>query len=364
MKKLSIPQLGYYAYAFKTVGEELGFEIVVYPTNKETMGLGAKYSPEGVCVPFKMIMGNYAQALQKGATDCFFIGGYGACRQFCYSHLYQLLFKKEWPDASFHILYRENFKKVLETLAGEKLTYGQILKAALKTIYKVWLVERIEDWSWWYRPREKHKGETTRVIQECFKLMEKGKGNFFTYRRKFKNIKISDIKPIKIGVVGEIYLLIEPGVNCELDRLLGESNAYIHKYIRFLMEVLRMLHLDRFTLRSDHTTHKLAEPYLKVSVGGHGRSSVGDMVRYAKKGYDGVVHLLPFACLPEISARPLLKKISQEYDLPLLTLSFDEMTNISQIENRVEAFCEMIKMRKAKQGFLKKTNSMSIKQVF
>lgn len=260
--------------------------------------------------------------------------------------MYKLLFRKYFPEIPFHILYWENGLEVFNTLSGRKLTYGKLLKAFSKFIYRTWLVERIEDLAWYYRPREKHKGETNKVMDQCLKMVEKGEGNIFTYKRKFEQIEIKDINPLKIGVIGEIYLLIEPGVNCEVVRLLGENGAQVHMYIRLLLEMARVLHLDRFTHHPDNYIHKLAEPYLKVSVGGHGLTSVGDMVNYAKKGYDGVVHLLPFACLPEISARPFLKKISQDYDLPLLTLSFDEMTSEGQVRNRVEAFIEMIKLKK------------------
>jgi predicted nucleotide-binding protein (sugar kinase/HSP70/actin superfamily) len=51
-------------------------------------------------------------------------------------------------------------------------------------------------------------------------------------------------------------------------------------------------------------------------------------------------------CLPEISARPFLKKIGSEHKFPLLTLSLDEMTSESATRNRIEAFVDMVRARK------------------
>jgi intein/homing endonuclease len=37
-------------------------------------------------------------------------------------------------------------------------------------------------------------------------------------------------------------------------------------------------------------------PYLKSTVGGHGRDAIYEMLNYAKKDFDGVIQLLPFGC--------------------------------------------------------------------
>lgn len=78
IKKVAVPGIGHYQHSVKVLGEELGFEIITTPTNRRTMEIGASCSPEGICIPFRMMMGQYVQAIAERDVDaCLFIGGYG-----------------------------------------------------------------------------------------------------------------------------------------------------------------------------------------------------------------------------------------------------------------------------------------------
>jgi len=348
MRKVGVPAIGCYQHAFTALGRNLGFEVIETPrTSSRTMKLGSEIAPEGICICFPLMLGNYMEAVERGADCCVFIGGYGACRQFCYGHLYRLLFKQRYPDVDFYMLYRENFMEFMSTLAGRTLSKLEVLKAFLRFLRDLWLLEKVEDLSWYYRPREKRKGITTKVMDDCYVLFEKGCRSLRVFKREFARIETKKVEPLRIGLIGEIYLLIEPHVNCDTDIILGENGVQVHKYVRLFMELLKALHLnDLLTNYKDKDKVRLTSPYLKVEVGGHGRASVADILRYYRMGFDGVVHLLPMGCLPEISARPFLKKISSEHKFPLLTLSFDDMTAESAARNRIEAFADMLRIRK------------------
>ena len=42
----------------------LGADVVMPPyTNKRTLSLGAKHSPEAICLPYKLVLGNYIEAI-------------------------------------------------------------------------------------------------------------------------------------------------------------------------------------------------------------------------------------------------------------------------------------------------------------
>jgi predicted nucleotide-binding protein (sugar kinase/HSP70/actin superfamily) len=58
-----------------------------------------------------------------------------------------------------------------------------------------------------------------------------------------------------------------------------------------------------------------------------------------------VIHVKPFACMPEISAMPMLYRISQDYQFPILYFSFDTLTSETGIKTRLEAFYDMIIMK-------------------
>ncbi|MFP4017014.1 MAG: 2-hydroxyacyl-CoA dehydratase, partial [Halanaerobiales bacterium] len=84
--------------------------------------------------------------------------------------------------------------------------------------------------------------------------------------------------------------------------------------------------------------------------------SVGHIVDYKERGFDGVIHLKPFGCLPEIISQSMLDKISDDLDIPILSLSIDEQTAQANMMTRLEAFLDFIKYRKSTTGERKIVN--------
>jgi predicted nucleotide-binding protein (sugar kinase/HSP70/actin superfamily) len=73
---MSFPHLGDYWIGFKVFGEMLGYDVIVPPMmTRRTLGLGARYSPDFVCVPFKYTLGCYIEALEAGADVLVQTGG-------------------------------------------------------------------------------------------------------------------------------------------------------------------------------------------------------------------------------------------------------------------------------------------------
>ena len=61
------------------------------PITKKTIELGAKYSPDSVCLPFKYNLGNFIEALEKGANILFTAGG--GCRYRYYAEVTETILK-------------------------------------------------------------------------------------------------------------------------------------------------------------------------------------------------------------------------------------------------------------------------------
>ena len=95
----------------------------------------------------------------------------------------------------------------------------------------------------------------------------------------------------------------------------------------------------------DWKIQKKIMPYLKSTVGGHGRDAIYELLHYSKEGFDGVIQLLPFGCMPETTVRPILQKIAQEKKIPFISFSLDEQTGEVGITTRIEAFVDLIKSR-------------------
>ena len=116
------------------------------------------------------------------------------------------------------------------------------------------------------------------------------------------------------------------------------------------VEVNRRLNLTYFLTeflpwRKSHE-EELAKPYVKHRVGGHGISSVAHTLEYMEQGYDGVIHMAVFGCMPEVTIRPILSKISRENKFPLISLSLDEHSGEAGIQTRVEAFVDLVRGKK------------------
>jgi benzoyl-CoA reductase/2-hydroxyglutaryl-CoA dehydratase subunit BcrC/BadD/HgdB len=74
--------------------------------------------------------------------------------------------------------------------------------------------------------------------------------------------------------------------------------------------------------------------------------TINDALKYAQAGYDGIIHLKSFGCTPEVDMMPILHNISQDYKIPILYLSFDSQTSETGIKTRLEAFNDMIVLKK------------------
>ena len=89
--------------------------------------------------------------------------------------------------------------------------------------------------------------------------------------------------------------------------------------------------------------------YIEYHLGADASGSVVKSMEASLNGFDGILHLKSFGCTPEISAMSILPKIADEYNIPIMYMSFDAEDNEVGIDTRLEAFYDMIKRRKEKQ---------------
>ena len=87
---------------------------------------------------------------------------------------------------------------------------------------------------------------------------------------------------------------------------------------------------------------------MKRAIGGECIETIGDTVFAARNGIDGIIHIMPFSCMPEIVAQNILPKVSKQEDIPVLELVLDEQTGKAGNITRIEAFIDLVKRRKLK----------------
>jgi predicted nucleotide-binding protein (sugar kinase/HSP70/actin superfamily) len=81
-------------------------------------------------------------------------------------------------------------------------------------------------------------------------------------------------------------------------------------------------------------------------VGGEGRETIGSVVIFAEREFDGVIQLLPFGCMPENIATSIIPKVQEKHDIPVLTLAFDEQSGRAGLVTRLEAFLDLLAARR------------------
>jgi len=66
--RVGMPHMGNIYVPFKALFQRLDIDFVIPPiTSQRTLSLGARYSPEGLCIPFKLTLGNLIEAAELGA---------------------------------------------------------------------------------------------------------------------------------------------------------------------------------------------------------------------------------------------------------------------------------------------------------
>jgi predicted nucleotide-binding protein (sugar kinase/HSP70/actin superfamily) len=162
-------------------------------------------------------------------------------------------------------------------------------------------------------------------------------------------VEIENTNPIRVRIVGEIWVVLESYINLHLERMLGRSEdprIWVDREISVTAWFHQHLFPNREALARRDTIKAAARPYLGTEVGGHGHVSIGLTALAKQENMDGIIHLMPFTCMPEIVAQNILVRLSQKYDVPVLTFILTDQTGEAGFETRVEAFLDILKERK------------------
>lgn len=347
--KISFPRWGSYDVAAKllfTEGLEVEF-ITPPPITKRTLELGSRHSPDYVCSPFKFNIGSFIEAIEAGANTLVMIGG--VCRLGYYGELQEQIIKDLGYEVNFINMakakiskpttFYNEFKKINPNLSLKKLSM-----TILVVVKMVELIDQIEDFIRQNVGFEVNDGEMEKIHQEFLEELKKVKTKRnlkeveHKYKKLLKKVKLNKPKKlIKVGVVGEYYTIMEPFSNHYIEKELAKKGIVVHRWMNVSNSLL-------------HTNGKKQKEYIKgyakYYMGATSMSTVYKSLEFAKDNFDGIVHIKSFGCTPEIDAMPVLQKISADYKIPILYFSFDSQTSETGIQTRLEAFYDMIIMRK------------------
>jgi predicted nucleotide-binding protein (sugar kinase/HSP70/actin superfamily) len=357
--KVSFPNLGNTYIAAKSLFDDLGIEYVLpAPSSKQVLDLGSPYSPEEMCLPFKIMVGSYLEAIRQGADTIIITGSCGPCRYGEYCELQRNILKKLGHkldlivvDSPFDIGISEflnRIHKISDRSSKSSILKFKALQNSLKIIK---LIDSIEIDLRYKAGFEKNTGSCKNLLRKCKSDALKSKsGNemieiLHQYKKDTESMEIVPYKsPMKVAIVGEIYTVLEPFTNLYIEDKLMDLGVctwrglYPSWWIKnILLSSLKLNSLD---------IKKASKAYLPYNIGGHGRECIGEAVLAYEKGFDGVIQIFPFGCMPEIVSKSILPTIAKEKDFPIMTLVVDELTGEAGYMTRIEAFLDLIERRK------------------
>jgi predicted nucleotide-binding protein (sugar kinase/HSP70/actin superfamily) len=328
----------------------LGYDTVECPPiTKNTVEVGAKLSPDTVCTPFKIILGNFLEAMEKGA-NALVMPAFG-CRLGFYDVLMRQILADEGHSADIINLFdytanekrlydsllnynpglsEEDFKRVLALVVRVVIDmdhFGEYIrknaafeneKGALEKNYKKYLAEV----------------KNVTALEQAVSIGEK-------YRAAEAKIQISKpAKPIKIGIIGDLYSCMEPHGNCNLERWLIDNGVEIHRSVTLSYLATSLFDVNALIEKSGG--------YVNYSIGGNANNTVALAYEMAKGGIDGLIHVKAATCTPEITAMTVLQNIARDFSTPIIFFTFDTETGEAGVHTRLEAFLDMLNMKRAR----------------
>ena len=320
---VSFPRLGNYVYPIYNMLDRLvdhSMVDIIFPKSmsKNTIELGSNVSPDFVCLPFKYNMGNFIEVLENGAN--FLIQAGGGCRYGYYAEVQEQILRDLGYDFTYVSLLEPegiNVKKLYEKvrLLNLNLSFAKFAKEVILAIKTIELLDKVETYIRDNYMYEIKKGEFDKIHKDFIKNVSnissiqdliKLKKNVY---KRLKLVKLLDKQSskhiIKVGIIGELYTSMEPFSTFYLEKELASLGVKVKRYttVTYLL----------FKKGKSIKKHiKYANKYINYALGADGTESIAHTLELIEKGYDGIIHIKPFGCTPEINAMPILQKIAQE----------------------------------------------------
>jgi len=357
--QVTFARMGDFAIPLKTLFENLGHRVIPPPpVTENTIRLGTRHSPELACFPLKVNIGNYIESLERGADTIVMAGGVGPCRFGYYAQVQREILKDMGYDFNIIILDPpqcglQDLLQKLSSLNNGK-NWQEILSAVGLFWKKTKALDRLHRQALLTRPRQEFRSQVTRIQRQYVKRLDEAQTPAEIReagRAGERALAGAAVQApggrTRIALVGEVYMLLEPYANLDIETTLGDMGVEVERSIYISDWIRDHVVLNNLKLKGGGRCRKAAAPYLKHFIGGHGLESIGDTVLAARRGFDGVIHILPFACTPEIVAQSILPRVSRDQGIPVMSLSFDEHSARAGFITRMEAFVDLLHHRRS-----------------
>ena len=380
----------------RPVFQRQGFHVdIMENEGPEVLQLALKYLHNDLCYPAMLTTGQMLATMKSGKYDpdkvaMVITQSGGGCRDSNYINLMRKAFEKAgYPNVPFISANMWG----LELNPGLNLTLPTMLMAVAGLIYGDMLMIVSNQ----IRPYEVNKGDTDRLLEQWIKrLGEKfSKGRGYSYGAVKRNLKaiadgfaaipIEKTPKVKVAVIGELYLKYSAPGNNHLEEFLAEQDCevYVPSILGFgiyktngaledlrlyggkplkklIMEIVMavMFKMEDILISAIEANPAFVPPErvndLKkraegvISVGnsmGEGWYLAAEMLEFADHGYENIVIVQPFGCLPcHVAAKGMINKVRRiDPRLNVVDIEYDPgATRVNQ-ENRIKLMLAVAK---------------------
>lgn len=349
-KKISFPRIAHYDSVIRFFLEK-GMDLTyISPPEmtKRTLETGARYSPDFVCAPFKTTLGSEIDALEAGADVL--IMSMGLCRLGYYGELQEQILRDlgyEFEMINLSEYSTGNMKdyfKVIRRL-NPKIKLARFTKAVIDGLKMLEYIDEIEDLYYQNCGFEVHKGEYKKAWKDfllAMDMVDNRRDIEQEYKKTRKIMNAIEIRkpddPIRVGVIGEYFTIMDPFSNLDLEQMLADLGVEVHRW-------MNVTHRNLHYKGQKNLGIQIAD-YCNYEMGPTSTANIWCAKKWAENGFDGLIHLKSAGCMPEIDIIPVLNNISRDYKIPILYLTYDTQTSDTGLQTRVEAFYDMLNMRK------------------
>ena len=371
-----------------SVFRENGYNIAFLNySGQKIVDTGLKYVHNDTCYPAIIVIGQLIYALESGVYDpkttalMLYQTG-GGCRASNYVHLLRKALKA--AGYAYVPVVSINFGGI-EKNSGFKVTAGMFLKGLISWLYGDFLMLLRNQ----VLPYEVENGTCKMLMEQWTKKLTKqlrhNRGitkkaiarNFTGIAEDFSRVAVRRRDKPKVGIVGELYVkyadfgnnhlqdfLVEQGaevmvpgilgfalyslnIGMENGRLYGEKKGVPFSW--FAVRYIEMLETIMLSVLADYPEFCTPVPFkmLKdfgdqtISRGvcmGEGWLLTAEMAELIEKGYNNIVCVQPFGCLPNhIVGKGMIRKLREQYpEANICAIDYDAgATKVNQ-ENRIK----------------------------
>jgi len=343
--------------ALQALLSTLGAEVVLPPKpTREIVELGSRLAPEMMCVPFKMTLGNMVRCLEAGADVLAYVTGSWSCRFGYYGRLQAQILRDEGFRFRLLELRHDRIPEIVNEIRS--LNHGRLSLAVLNGLRALrvgWLkstaVDEVETRFRLTMPSVGAPGACRRLLDRMLDEVQAAESPAAILRvrraarARFAALPASDrTRILRVKLVGESYCVVEPFINFDIIARMGEMGVLVDPFLT----AHRWLGFHGFRLGKGEVKRMraLSAPYWRYCVGGEDQNSVGQLLLAAQQGFDGVIHVHPFGCMPGTVVQPTMARAARDTGIPYLALSLDEHSSETGFLTRLEAFASLIEKRR------------------